>query len=123
MSKLNKLLQQIKSKPESVEFQNVIDTINECYDYTASQFSNGPTDDCITSKAGENEGSCKIFAFARLNQLNENQTLNCFGRYYRDDVLKHTENTDHGNIRTFIKYGWKNITFDDTALRSKGSPG
>ncbi|MDH5388935.1 MAG: HopJ type III effector protein [Gammaproteobacteria bacterium] len=119
MNKLNELLQQIKSKPESVEFQNVIDTINECYDYSTTQFSNGPTENCVISKAGENEGSCKIFAFAQLNQLDENQTLNCFGQYYRDDVLNHPENTDHANIRTFIKHGWKNIVFENIALTSK----
>ncbi|MES0328304.1 MAG: HopJ type III effector protein [Gammaproteobacteria bacterium] len=119
MNKLNKLLQQIKSKPESVEFQNIIDTINEFYNYTATQFSNGPTDDCVISKAGENEGSCKIFAFALLHQLDENQTLNCFGQYYRNDVLNHPDNTDHANIRTFMRYGWKNIVFDNVALISK----
>ena len=119
MNQLDKLLQQIKSELETVEFQNIIDTINACYDYTASQFSNGPADDCVTSKAGENEGSCKIFAFAQLQQLDENQTLSCFGKYYRDDVLKHPDNTDHGNIRTFMKYGWKNISFDHAALEKK----
>ena len=119
MNKLNELLQQIKSNPESVEFQNVIDTINECYDYTATQFRNGPDDDFTISKAGENEGSCKIFAFALLNKLDKNQTLNCFGQYYRDDVLNHPDNTDHANIRTFMKQGWKNIVFDGVALTIK----
>ena len=120
---LEALIKQIKSKPETIEFKTVIDLIDQNYHYTATQFRNGPDNNCIISKAGENEGSCKIFAFALLHKLNENQTLNCFGHYYRDDVLKHPENTDHGNIRTFIKYGWKNITFDNTALRSKSSPG
>ena len=121
MNSLNTLLEQIKSKPETAEFQDVIDTITEHYDYTPTQFHNGADDDCVTSKAGENEGSCKIFAFAQLHQLNDNQTLNCFGRYYRDDVLKNPDNTDHANIRTFMKHGWKNIIFDGAALKSKNT--
>ena len=119
MSSLENLLDQIKTSPETVEFQSVIDTIHENYDYTPTAFSNGVGDDCVTSQAGENEGSCKIFAFARLNNLNDAQTLNCFGQYYRDDVLNHPDNTDHGNIRTFIKYGWDGISFDAQPLNEK----
>ncbi|MCK5002016.1 MAG: HopJ type III effector protein [Gammaproteobacteria bacterium] len=117
MNQLDELIQQIKSRPESIEFQDVIKHIDKSYDYTPTQFSNGNADDCVTSKAGENEGSCKIFAFGLLNKLDEIQTLNCFGQYYRDDVLKHPENTDHANIRTFIKHGWKDIVFDNIALK------
>ena len=120
MSSLEALIQQIKSNPEIIDFKTVIDLIDQSYDYTATQFQNGPDDNCTISKAGENEGSCKIFAFALLNKLDKNQTLNCFGQYYRDDVLKHPDNTDHANIRTFIKYGWKNITFENVALKKKG---
>ncbi|MFC1588874.1 HopJ type III effector protein [Pseudomonadota bacterium] len=121
MNKLDKLIKQIKLNTETVEFQNVIDTINEHYNYTPTQFRNGPDNDCVTSKAGENEGSCKIFAFAMLHNLDENQTLNCFGQYYRDDVLNHPDNTDHANIRTFMKYGWKNIAFDGVTLKNKNA--
>ena len=119
MNHLDTLIAQIKSKPETVEFQHVIDTINECYDYTATQFSNGSDADCLISKARENEGSCKIFAFAQLQQLDKNQTLNCFGQYYRDDVLQHPENNDHGNIRTFMKYGMEGVVFDGVVLKEK----
>ena len=119
MNKLDSPIEQIKSSPETVEFQDVINTINEHYDYSPTQFRNGPTDDCVTSLAGENEGSCKIFAFAQLNKLDKNQTLNCFGQYYRDDVLNHPNNTDHANIRTFMKYGLENVVFDGVALKAK----
>ena len=115
MNTLDILLAQIKSNPETLEFQLVIDTINEHYDYTPVQFSNVS----VISKAGENEGSCKIFAFAQLHDLDKTQTLNCFGQYYRDDVLNHPDNTDHANIRNFIKYSWDHITFDATALAIK----
>ena len=119
MSQLDKLIQQIKSSPESIEFQDIINHIDKSYHYTPTQFSNGPDDHCTISKAGENEGSCKIFAFALLHNLDEIQTLNCFGQYYRDDVLKHPDNTDHANIRSFMKYGWTNIAFENTALKKK----
>ena len=119
MNNLNTLIEKIKLQPQAIEFQNVIDTINACYDYTPAQFHNGPDGDCVTSKAGENEGSCKIFAFALLNKLDENQTLNCFGQYYRDDVLNHPDNKDHGNIRNLMEYGLENISFESNALKIK----
>ena len=56
---------------------------------------------------GENSGSCKIFAFAQLHHLDEASTLACFGAYYRDDVLKHPQGSDHQNIRQFINTGWQ----------------
>jgi len=121
MNQLDALLKQIKSSPDTVEFQDVIGAIDNSYNYTPTQFSNGADSDCVTSQAGENEGSCKIFAFGLLHNLSETETLNCFGQYYRDDVLKHPENTDHANIRNFMKYGWKKITFDGAALKEKNS--
>ena len=119
MHELDKFIQQIKSCPENIEFQHVIDQINKHYDYTPTEFSNGKGDDRVISKAGENEGSCKIFSFARIHQLTKTQTLNCFGKYYRDDVLNHPDHTDHANIRNFIKHGWENIFFKSTALQLK----
>lgn len=116
MTSLDTLIDQIKTQPKNVEFNDVINIINEYYDYTPTKFTNGTQNDCVINKAGENEGSCKIFSFAKIHQLDEMQTLNCFGSYYRDDVLKHPDNTDHANIRAFIKYGWKQISFEGTAL-------
>jgi hypothetical protein len=117
--KLDKVIEQIKENPEIIEFQDIMTMIDEHYIYTASDFSNGPDQERIFNKAGENEGSCKIFSFAQLHQLNMTQTLNCFGRYYREDVVKNPEGSDHANIRTFDKYGWSHITFDSDALKRK----
>jgi hypothetical protein len=119
MKTLDKLIDLIKSNPEATEFQEVIDIIDANYHYTPVSFTNGPADDCIINEAGKNEGSCKIFSFAQKHRLNELQTLNCFGRYYREDVLKHPDNTDHANIRSFIRHGWKNIHFQNSALAEK----
>ena len=113
---LQDLLTQIKNKPNTVEFTDVIATIESNYDYTPTQFSNGTT---LINEAGTNQGSCKIFAFASINKLSKDQTLACFGHYYREDVLQHPEKDDHGNIRTFMLSGWKGIQFEGAALQEK----
>jgi len=118
---LNEFLEAIKSHPEITNFTDVINTIDTYYDYEPSNFFNGPESDGVFNKAGENEGSCKIFSFAKLNDLNVEQTLNCFGQYYRLDVLQHPNNTDHANIRTFIKYGWDHIKFEKAVLKLNDS--
>ena len=92
--KLEQLLEQLDSKPENTEFQDVIDVIDENYRYTPTRFTNGLGESAIINEAGENEGSCKIFSFARINDLTAEQTLNCFGRFYRDDVLKNQKDQD-----------------------------
>ena len=119
MQILEQLIHQIKTDPETVEFQDVIKLIDENYDYNPTSFINGQGVEQVSNQAGENEGSCKIFSFAKSHHLDQSQTLHCFGRYYRDDVLQHPENTDHENIRTFIKYGWNGITFERPALKLK----
>lgn len=113
------LLEKIRSQPDTVEFAEVIEYIAQHYDYTPTRFSNGVTGDVVISEAGQNEGSCKIFRFAELNGLSEAETLACFGKYYRDDVLGNPEGSDHANIRTFIRHGWTGIQFDGEALRAK----
>lgn len=113
---VDELLSLIKAKPDSVTFDAVISTINEHYHYTPTRFTNGLGDAMIINEAGTNAGSCRIFAFARMNGLDEAETLTCFGDYYRDDVLKHPEGDDHQNIRLFMQHGWSGIQFDGQAL-------
>lgn len=112
---VNALINKLTKTPEAIEFSEVIDVIQRYYYYTATSFTNGD----VINQAGSNEGSCKIFTFAKLNQLDEQQTLACFGDYYRKDVLQHPENSNHANIRSFIKTGWAGITFDGVALVKK----
>jgi hypothetical protein len=119
MKTLDQLINQLITDPETTEFKDVIDVIDAHYNYTPAHFTNGPANDCVINEAGKNEGSCKIFSFAQIQHLDEMQTLNCFGRYYREDVLKHPDNTDHANIRTFIRHGWKYINFENLALEEK----
>ena len=106
----------LKEDPLNVEFQDVISLIDAYYKYTPTRFTNGVGTNPIVNKAGENEGSCKIFAFARMQGLTEAQTLACFGHNYREDVLPHPDGTNHQNIRRFITDGWKGIQFDREPL-------
>ena len=89
--------------------------IEENYTYSPTAFKNGDTD----NTAGTNEGSCKLFAFAKLQSFDQAATLACFGDYYRKDVLENPEGTDHANIRNFIKFGWEGVSFEGEALVEK----
>lgn len=112
MMKVNVFVEKLNSAPEQVEFNEVMAVISANYHYQPCRFSNGD----LTNEAGSNEGSCKIFAFAKLHNLSQETTLACFGQYYREDVLLNPEGTDHGNIRNFIKQGWQGINFEGEVL-------
>lgn len=109
------LLEQLRERPGTVEFEMVMATIKENYAYTPTAFVNGDIDNA----AGSNEGSCQIFAFAQLHGLDEQTTLACFGRYYREDVLNNPAGTDHANIRNFMRHGWGGVRFQGVALRAR----
>lgn len=116
---IDELKKSLHSAPEKIEFEDVMETIAIHYNYMPCRFTNGKSDNQIINEAGINEGSCKIFSFGQLNNLDEKETLACFGKYYRNDVLAHPKNTDHANIRNFIQSGWDGIQFDGTALTEK----
>ncbi|WP_333875959.1 HopJ type III effector protein [Methylobacter sp.] len=104
---------------EAISFDETISVITENYDYQATEFSNGLNKNLLVNQAGTNEGSCKIFAFAQLHRLDQQQTLNLFGDYYRVDVLNDPDGTGHQNIRNFMQYGWDGISFKGSALTAK----
>ena len=116
---INKLIDKINTQPDNIDFAEVITTIEANYVYTPTRFTNGNNGDATINEAGSNEGSCKIFAFAKLNQLDEKQTLACFGKYYREDVLGNPHGDDHANIRNFMHHGWDGIAFEGEALQAK----
>jgi len=109
------ILEQLEQSPEAIEFNDVIAYIDSNYDFTPTEFRNGNT----VNEAGQNNGSCKVFSFAKVNNLSKENTLNLFGAFYREDVLKNPEGTDHQNIRNFIKFGWDGIAFEGEALKKK----
>ena len=73
----------------------------------------------LRDEANQNNGSCKLLAFAALHTLSKDQALNCFGEYYRQDVLAHPNNTDHQNIRNLLSHGLEGISFEGSPLTRK----
>lgn len=108
-------LTKLKSEPLTVAFTDTMEVIETNYEFTPTKFVNGDA----VNEVGQNSGSCKLFAFAKANELTVDETLACFGDYYRKDVLEHPGNDDHQNIRNFIKHGWEGISFEGEALAEK----
>ncbi len=109
------LLHQLKHSPETISFAEVIAYIDEHYDFTPTKFSNGNT----INEPNQNNGSCKVFSFAKKWDLDKKQTLHLFGDFYRKDVLQNPEGEDHQNIRNFMQSGWSGISFEGEALQEK----
>ncbi len=108
-------LEKLNNTEKSIEFTDTMAVIEANYNFSETAFSNGSQ----KNEAGQNSGSCKLFAFAKLQNLSEQQTLACFGAYYREDVLQHPDAQDHQNIRQFIINGWAGINFSAAALTEK----
>ncbi|MEO8534774.1 MAG: HopJ type III effector protein [Flavobacterium sp.] len=108
-------LEKLKQNPTAIAFPETIATVEENYNFTPTAFQNGTQQNA----AGENSGSCKVFAFAKLQNLTKEETLSCFGAYYFDEVLGDPNGTNHQNIRNFINTGWDGIKFEGTALEAK----
>lgn len=109
------LLNKITEAPDQISFAEVIEYIDTHYHFSPTAFQNGETYNAVN----QNNGSCKVFSFAQLQQLSKEQTLCLFGDYYRKDVLENPKGTDHQNIRNFIKFGWEGIRFEGVALVEK----
>jgi HopJ type III effector protein len=109
---LDSFLSKLNTTPHQLEFADTIAVIDDMYDFTPTAFQNGD----LKNEAGQNSGSCKLFSFAKLQNFTPEQTLNCFGAFYRVDVLENPEATNHQNIRNFMKTGWAGISFEGTAL-------
>lgn len=109
---LEQFLSTVANKPATISFKSTIDVIAASYRYQPCGFHNGSA----YSAAGQNEGSCKLLAFAQIHQLSSEQTLHCFGDFYRIDVLQHPQNTDHNNIRQLMETGIAAVRFDGTPL-------
>ncbi|WP_136666649.1 HopJ type III effector protein [Flavobacterium sp. H122] len=108
----NKIQKLFNTNP--VFFQEVIAFIDENYDFTPTAFKNGNQ----YNEAGQNNGSCKVFAFAQLQDLSKEETLSLFCEYYQD-VLKTPEAVDHQNIRNFMQFSWEGISFEGEPLLLK----
>jgi hypothetical protein len=106
---LNTLLAGLKAN--TISFSLVITFIETYYTHQPTAFKNGGT----YNEATQNQGSAKVFAFAQINNLNEENTLMLFAEHYQA-VLSQPDATDHQNIRQFMSHGWEGIQFEGTAL-------
>ncbi|QDO93259.1 HopJ type III effector protein [Formosa sediminum] len=112
---LNQFIETLKTKPKTIVFSDTMEVIDSLYDFTPTAFKNGE----IYNKAGENSGSCKLFAFAKLQGFSKDETLSCFGQFYYIDVLGDPEGKGHQNIRNFINSGFDGLQFEGEALKLK----
>lgn len=95
-------------------FADVIAHIDQHYKHTPTAFKNGK----IYNSAEENQGSAKVFSFAQLKQLDQQQTLNLFAEHYQNVIAEPT-GTAHQNIRQFMQHGWQGVKFEGQALTAK----
>ncbi len=103
-----------KLKSNSIVFKDVIEFIERYYQHQPTAFKNGDA----YNEATQNQGSAKVFAFAQLNNLAQEDTLYLFAEHYQS-VLNNPEGTDHQNIRQFMKHGWTGIKFEGQALQAR----
>jgi len=101
-------------KNKTVPFTQVIEFIENYYQHQPTAFKNGE----VYNEASQNQGSAKVFAFAQINELTEEDTLYLFAEHYQA-VLADPNSTDHQNIRQFMKNGWMGIDFEGQALLEK----
>lgn len=99
---------------QKLPFKEIIAYIDNNFDYTASSFKNG----ALMNAENENQGSAKTFYFAKLNNLSVEDTLKLFAEHYQA-VLKDKDGTSHQNIRNFMEFGWKGISFEKEVLQPK----
>ena len=109
---LSAFLEKLRQEPTAITFAQTMAVIEENYNFMPTAFQNG----LQHNAANENNGSCKLFAFAQRQQLSVEATLACFGSYYFEDVLKNPDGTDHQNIRNFMQTGWSGIRFEGEVL-------
>ncbi len=101
---------------KAIGFNDVISFIDDSYRYAPRAFVNG----MVHNDAGENEGSAKIFGFAKHHGLSQLDTLKLFGEYYTQ-VLETPNGTDHANIRNFLHWGWQGFLMQKNPLTMRPS--
>lgn len=112
---IQKLKSKLKTNPKSISFSETMQVIDTYYTFAPTVFTNGE----VINEAGQNSGSCKLFAFAKANGFSKKETLACFGQFYFEDVLKDPDGTGHQNIRNFMKTGFDGLSFEAEPLKKK----
>ncbi|OQP66238.1 HopJ type III effector protein [Niastella populi] len=109
---LTTIIQQLKAN--TLTFKEVIEFIETYYQHQPTAFKNGEA----YNEATQNQGSAKVFSFAKLNDLGREDTLYLFAEHYQA-VLNTPNGTDHQNIRQFMAHGWAGVVFEGQALVAK----
>mmetsp|Transcript_44344 Transcript_44344/g.85339 ORF Transcript_44344/g.85339 Transcript_44344/m.85339 type:complete len:455 (+) Transcript_44344:69-1433(+) len=113
------VLEKVRTSSADVSFEEAISCIDNNYDYRPVPFHNGN----VSSAAGENAESAKIFSLSRLLGLHSDETLALFGEHYKD-VKATPDGANHNNVRAFMKQGLAGLNFPDgLALTPKESAG
>lgn len=110
---IQQLIDDLNSK--NCMFSDVISFIDRNYEHTPTPFNNG----AVVNRATENQGSAKILALGRLNNLTKEDTLQLFAEHYWS-VLEDPSGEDHQNIRQFMEKGWQGVTLHGEVLRKRG---
>ncbi|GGP86540.1 HopJ type III effector protein [Shewanella ulleungensis] len=111
---ISEFITSLDERADELRFEETMALIDAHYDFTPSAFKNGDQ----LNDAGQNSGSCKVFAFGQIQQLTQQQTLILFGQHYRD-VVATPQGGDHQNIRQFMQHGWDGVLFSQLALKQK----
>ncbi len=87
-------------------FSEVITFIDSRKEHQPVAFKNGE----ITNEATQNQGSARVFLFAKEQNLDEEDTLRLFAEHYQA-VISDLNGDNHQNIRQFMKHGWAGVEF------------
>ncbi|AMR33389.1 HopJ type III effector protein [Mucilaginibacter sp. PAMC 26640] len=109
---LNTLLTGLKTN--TVAFKKVLEFIDTYFLHQPTAFKNGN----LYNEASQNQGSARVFAIAKINNLTVDDTLLLFAEHYQA-VLADPVGTDHQNIRQFMSHGWAGIEFEGVSLIAK----
>ena len=67
---------------------------------------------------GENAATAKLLSFAALADLSDDETVLLWCEHYRS-VAETPQDTDHQNIRNFMKYGMAGVDMEEVCLTRK----
>jgi hypothetical protein len=99
---LSDLLTTLRSN--TTTFAEVLTFIDTQYQHVPTAFKNG----AVYNDETQNQGSAKVFAFARQNDLPAEDTLTLFAEHYQA-ILADPNGVNHQNIRQFMAHGWAGI--------------
>lgn len=102
------------AKQKNIAFVDVLAFIEDNYQFTPVSFTNGTQH----NNADENQGSAKVFGFAKLHDLSAEDTLSLFVEHYQS-VLDTPDENNHSNIRNFINTGWEGLVMEINPLIDK----